>query len=102
MTNVISNAVLTAYCACRLCCGPNATGLTASGVRPTAGLTIAGPRSVPFGTVVYIPTIGRRVVQDRTARRFDGRWDVYFTRHADARRFGKRANTVYVLQSRRH
>lgn len=95
MTNVIV-AVITAYCACTKCCGSNAVGLTASGKPPVQGVTVAGPRNLPFGTVVYIEGVGRRVVQDRTARRYDGRFDVYFTKHADAVRFGIRTNRVWI------
>lgn len=86
---------ITAYCACVLCCGPDANGITASGVRPREGVTVAAPRSVPFGTRVYIATIGWRTVQDRTARRYDGRYDVYFNRHADAKKFGIKQRKVY-------
>lgn len=82
-------AVVTAYCLCRMCCG-NSDGTTASGRIPVQGVTVAAPRWVPFGSRVYIQNVGWRVVQDRTARRYDGRWDVYFTRHRDAKRFGLR------------
>jgi 3D (Asp-Asp-Asp) domain-containing protein len=59
--------------------------------------TVAAPRSVPIGTVVEIQGVGRRVVADRTARRYNGRWDVYVSTHAQARRFGLRRATVTVL-----
>ena len=53
------------------------------------GRTVAAPRNVPLGTKVLID--GKPfTVEDRTARRFDGRWDVYFERHQDAKNFGKR------------
>lgn len=92
MTNTV--AIITAYCACKLCCGPDAVGLTASGVRPVQGVTVAAPRSVPFGTLVNIDGVGLRTVQDRMARRYDGRWDVYFERHEDAKQFGIRKAVV--------
>lgn len=50
---------------------------TASGTWPEQGRTCAGPRDIPFGTVVYIPGVGERTVEDRTARKYDGRYDVY-------------------------
>lgn len=96
VTNVVT-AIVTAYCGCRLCCGPTAPAPTASGVWPKEGVTVAGPRAIPFGTIVEIEGVGRRVVEDRTARRFDGRWDVFFASHEDARRFGKRRLTVRIL-----
>jgi 3D (Asp-Asp-Asp) domain-containing protein len=60
-------------------------------------VTVAGPRAIPFGTIVEIEGVGRRVIQDRTARRFDGRWDVFFASHEDAKRFGKRRLKVRIL-----
>ena len=90
----VQGAIVTAYCACRACCGPDAAGIAANGKAPRQGVTVAAPRRVPFGTVVWIRGVGRRVVQDRTAIRYDGRWDVYFDRHQDAVRFGKRQIAV--------
>ena len=82
---------ITAYCACSICCGPKARGITADGTRPVQGRTIAAPRSVPLGAKVRVQGLpGIFTVEDRTARRFDGRWDVYFERHQDAKNFGKR------------
>lgn len=100
----MTNAVLTAYCACVLCCGKWAGGPTASGAKPVAGVTIAGPRAVPLGSVVVvtIPGVfeGRRfIVQDRTAKKFDGRWDIFFSRHSDALRFGRKGGTVATVHN---
>lgn len=88
-------ALITAYCACRLCCGPSAAGLCADG-RPVAPGAIGAPRAIPFGTVVHVEGLGRFVVRDRTARRFDGRWDIYLPRHHDAVRFGVQRRRVWV------
>lgn len=85
---------VTAYCACKMCCGQWAGGTTAAGTVPKAGRTVAGPRSVPLGTRVHIAGVGWRVVEDRTAKRFDGRWDVYFANHGEAINFGKRKASV--------
>lgn len=93
---------VTAYCACKKCCGRWSGGPTASGVMPVAGVTCAGPRSIPFGTRVRIEGVGERVVQDRLAKRFDNRFDVFFgsdeQAHGKALRFGKRKLKVEVLQ----
>ena len=92
-------ALLTAYCACAICCG-RAGGLTAANTKPVPGVTLAAPRSVPFGMWVTVeaPGIGRirRRVEDRTARRFDGRWDLFVATHEEAERFGKRWVTVRI------
>ena len=80
---------VTGYCACPKCCGKGAKRITAAGTRPMQGRTVAAPRNVPLGTKVLID--GKPfTVEDRTARRFDGRWDIYFERHQDAKNFGKR------------
>lgn len=98
---IITNAIITAYCACKLCCGewhsPAGQQLTASGTRPVAGRTIAAPRNVPFGTRVQI---NNRVytVEDRTARRYDGRWDIYFAKHRDAVKFGKQRLNIKIIK----
>lgn len=64
---------------------------------PQVGITIAAPRSVPFGTWVTLEIDGkkiRRKVQDRTARRFDKprakapRWDIFVRTHEEAKRHG--------------
>jgi len=94
-TNVLV-AIITGYCSCQRCCGPNATGLTASGRAPIVGKTVAAPRSVLLGSTVVIAG-HRYTAQDRTARRFEGRFDIYFTNHAAARRFGIQTNTVTVI-----
>lgn len=80
---------ITAYCACVKCCGKNAKGITAMGTRPVEGRTVAAARSIPLGTRIHIEGIGWRIVEDRTARRYDGRVDVYFKSHNDALQFGK-------------
>lgn len=87
-------AIITAYCSCALCCGDHKT--TASGKRPTLNHTIAAPRSVPFGTKVLIN--GRiYTVEDRTALRYDGRWDIFMASHKAARRFGIQTNSIKIL-----
>jgi len=93
MTN-LTTLTLTAYCACSLCCGKHADGITASGVRPQANLT-AAMNGVPFGTRVYVHELrGTFVVQDRMAPRFPGRLDIYHDTHTEALRFGIRTNRV--------
>jgi len=98
MTNEILILVVTAYCnsgphGCVKCCGKWAPlNRTASGTKPTPGRTVAGPRSIPFGTVVDIPGIGRRIVEDRFAVGFDrpGHFEVFMASHSKAKQFGIR------------
>ena len=91
---ISTNLIITAYCACKLCCGPHAANKTASGVTPKQGITVAASRSIPFGTVLNIDGVGKRVVQDRLARRFDNRVDVFFASHKEALQFGKQSRKV--------
>lgn len=98
----MTNMVVTAYCACQICCGSGATGITASGAKPVEGITIAAPRRIPFGTRCHIEGIGWRTVQDRLAPRFDDRLDIYFHRHQDALRWGIRRCRVTFVPHNHH
>lgn len=95
MPLLTTNAILTAYCTCTLCCGPKATGLCADGTTPVQGVTIAAPRNIPLGSTVTIGTNAYRV-SDRTAKRFNGRFDIFFASHKDALRFGIRTNKITI------
>src|SRR5215831_7204444 len=92
-TNVVFT--VTAYCHCAKCCG-KAGQLAANGRMPVAGVTAAGPRSLPLGTRVRIEGIGERIIQDRTPKRFDDRIDIFMENHQSALEFGKRKLTVAV------
>lgn len=88
---------ITAYCACRKC--TKGTGITASGRKPVEGRTVAASRSIPLGTKIHIGGgIGWRVVEDRLAKRFDGRVDIYFRSHAEALKFGKQNRAVKITK----
>jgi len=95
MTTNILIATITAYCCCAKC--TKGTGITANGKIPTQGITIAASRSLPFGTKV-VTSYGVYEVQDRLAKRYDNRFDIYMSSHADAREFGiKRNQTVTII-----
>lgn len=89
---------VTAYCPCQTCCGKWSGGPTASGRKPEAGVTCAAPRNIPFGTWLNIEGVGVRRVDDRLASKYDSRVDVFFDKHEDALRFGKRKLKVEVLR----
>lgn len=84
-----TKATVTAYSEGTIC---------ADGTRPIAGHTIAAPRSVPFGTKVYIEGLGYRCVHDRTAKKYNGRWDVYFATRSEAILFGKQQLTIEIIK----
>ena len=82
---------VTAYCACPLCCGEWADGITASGRPAAQGRTIAADLGVwSMGSCLSIPGVGRRVVEDIGGAIQGERIDVYFDTHEAALAFGVR------------
>lgn len=96
-----TNYTVTAYCnnkgkGCYICNGKWAKyNKTANGMTPTQGVTCAAPRSIPFGTKLYIEGVGTRTVQDRLAKKYDDRIDIFFNNHSDALKFGKKRLKVF-------
>lgn len=97
ITNILTNITLTAYCSCTaICCPATSKGLTANGTRPIQGITVAAPRRLPFNSDVIFN--GRTYkVQDRLAKRYDSRFDIYFAKHSDAKKFGIKTNQTVVV-----
>lgn len=94
---MLTNLIITAYCACKICCGDASHGRTASGIFPRPGRTCAASRNIEFGTKMVID--GHvYIVEDRLAKRFDNRVDIYFATHKAAQRFGKKTNTVNIVE----
>ncbi len=95
---------VTAYCACKICCGPKAQGITASGKRVSYnnGLFVAADTSIlPFGTKLQIPGYagGRPVeVIDRGGAIKGRKLDVYYRTHGEARIWGRRWVEVLVVE----
>lgn len=82
---------VTAYCACEKCCGKwSKYNKTANGQTPKQGITCAAPRNIKFNTRLNIQSLGIRVVQDRLAKKYDNRIDIYFSNHKEALKFGKK------------
>jgi len=110
---------VSAYCPCKLCCGPKARGITASGKR-AVGKIVAAPKSWPFGTRVWVPGWGEGVVEDRGGaiksagqttrwvtvngkrvppkRLEHDRIDLLFPTHDEALRWGRRTMKVLVCR----
>jgi 3D (Asp-Asp-Asp) domain-containing protein len=99
----VRRMLVTAYCPCRKCCGPNAQGLTASGlpVSHNGGRFVAADTSVlGFGTKLVIPGYadGQAVeVIDRGGAIKGDRLDVYFPSHAEALQWGRQWVDVIVV-----
>ena len=88
---MILHAIVTAYIA---------TGHPCSdGRMPVVGRTVAVPRSVPLGSVVVING-HRYLAQDHTARRFDGRFDIFTDTKQHAVSWGKHKLIVTIFMPR--
>ena len=92
---------VTAYCACPKCCGPNATGLTASGkdISYNFGKFVAADAKLPFGTKLLIPGYSSDPVEviDRGGAIRGDRLDVFFPTHEAALEWGRRTVQVTIL-----
>lgn len=83
----------TGYCPCKKCCGKT-NGITASGAKAKAGITVAMSSKYKFGTKVEIKGMGTYTVQDRGGAIQGNKIDIYFNTHQEALNFGRR--TVYL------
>lgn len=83
----------TGYCSCSQCCGKS-TGITASGAKAIAGVTVAMSSKYAFGTKIEIKGMGTYICQDRGGAIQGNKIDIYFSSHQEALNFGRR--TVYV------
>ena len=97
--------VVTAYCPCTKCCGPEASGITASGATVSANhsrFVAADTRVLPFHSRLTIPGYdgGKPVpVLDRGGAIKGNRLDVYFPTHRQALQWGRQTLTVTVEES---
>lgn len=87
ITNILT-AIVTAYVATGHPC--------ADGKMPQAYQTVALPRCFPLGATVIID--GRRFIgQDRTARRYNGRFDIFMNSRENAIQWGRQVKTITVI-----
>ena len=98
-TNNLGEFLLTAYCACKKCCGEYSNGITATGTVATAGRTIAvDPNVIPYGTEVVING-NTYVAEDCGGAIKSNRIDIYFDTHSEALQFGVQYANVYLANS---
>jgi len=89
---------VTAYCACKKCCGPKAKGITASGKTVKVGMC-AADKSIPFGTKLSVH--GHRMVltvEDRGGAIKGNHIDVYMPTHKQALQWGRRFISVEIIK----
>ena len=88
---------VTHYCACSLCCGKNAAGITASG-KPVAEGMVAMSSYYPFGTKIEINGV-MYTVEDRGGSGIENdihRVDIYVPDHQQALRLGRYTTTATI------
>ena len=86
----LQRVIVTGYCSCSQCCGPNATGLTSTGTKAQRGTIAADPAIFPLGTQLNVPGYGEGVVEDSGPRVKGYNIDVWFPSHAEAKAWGTR------------
>mgnify|MGYP003872462641 FL=1 len=91
---VLKNVSMTAYSSEE----PGIGTRTASGTRVTEGRTIAvDPDIIPMGWWVYIEGLGFRRAEDTGGAINGNKIDVYYDSLSNARSFGRKSRTVYVI-----
>lgn len=74
-------------------------GITASGARVKENHTLACPKSLEFGTKIYIPYFDNTFVcEDRGSKITKGHLDVYMEDLEDALEFGRRDLPILILK----
>ena len=86
-------AVVTMYSPRETCSGKC---INARGKSPETHRSIACPRKLPFGTRVIIND-EKYTCDDRTNKRFDGRFDIFTDSYEEALSWGKRRVIVTIL-----
>jgi 3D (Asp-Asp-Asp) domain-containing protein len=87
VTNILT-AFITAYVA---------TGNpTATGIYPQTHHTVAIPRRYPLGCDVFICGESYKG-EDRTARKYDGRFDIFMSSRKAALKWGKQKHVVVII-----
>jgi 3D (Asp-Asp-Asp) domain-containing protein len=87
-TRLLGYYKLTAYCACKRCCGPKACGLTATGKKVRKGYVAVDPKVIPLHTRIVIEGLGTFQAEDTGSAIKGNRIDIYFESHEDALKFG--------------
>jgi hypothetical protein len=110
------HAIVTGYCPCTICCGPNACGITRRGIRTDDqpyGVACADALAhVRVHIPGYLPDTkpGQFWLPDDTGDAMNDDWkerrvyhfDVRFINHASAVIFGRREITVYIAEKGKH
>lgn len=75
--------------------GKEANCIAADGTRPIANQTLACPRRYPLGSVFFL--LGKVYkCTDRTAKRLDGRYDIFWGDYEEAKKLGLKRNVTVL------
>lgn len=95
---------VTAYCACKICCGSHAKGVTASG-RPVTfnggHFAAADTKLYPYGTKLIVPGYNSEKpieVIDRGGAIKGNHIDIFMPTHQQAVAWGKKRLTVRIVE----
>lgn len=70
----------------------------ANGKKVVPGLTVAAPKSIPFGTEIYVEGHGWRVVGDRGGAIKEGKLDLCVETQEEAFAIGRRTVRIFMLE----
>ena len=84
------------YCACILCCGPKAQGITKNGMRATRGVTAACDKS-RLNQVIWIEGFGWRICEDIGSAIKGNRIDIFVDDHQHALQLGRQVIKGMVI-----
>lgn len=88
---------ITAYCPCAKCCDKD-DGITATGVKATAGRTIAvDPKVIPYGTELFIDGFTYRA-EDKGGSVKGNKLDIFFNSHLEALEWGVQEHEVFIYE----
>lgn len=97
----IGSVRTSAYCPCRICCGPYANGITASGTTAKANHTVAVDAYnpiLPMGTKVVIGGVEYTVEDTGNLNANNVDFDIYFDTHQEALNWGKKNKDAYLAE----
>ena len=85
--------IATSYCACKICCGSAAKGITATGVKVKVGIIAVDPKIIPLHSKV---TIDKKIyyAEDTGSAIKGKRIDIFMSTHEEAKKFGRKKLTV--------
>lgn len=101
-TRSLGEFKITHYCACSICCGKWADGITATGTTAAEGRTIAvDPDVIPLGSQVRVTyqdgTVATYTAEDTGSAIQGNRLDVFIADHGRARDLGVKYASVELL-----